>query len=695
MATRFGVVVYVVTAGQQGDALGSDEQDIVVFSWLVVDLANNKVVAAQHNWVRPRSSDENENLLSDTCRTELGITEEQVKNGQPLEQVIDQFSQWARARLEPEAGGPFSFVTDGQLHLRQVLHPEATRKGHNLPESFNRFFDLRKEFSRFYGRTTESLTEMLDFLSLEPDASAEHVMRQVQDMGKVVLRLSADGHKFVDPEVISQRLEPGICTKTESVDSNTVVRARGLPWQSSDQDIAKFFSGLNIVKGGVALCLSPQGRRNGEALVRFESQEHRDMALKRHKHHIGQRYIEVYRATGEDFVNVAGGNSNEAQAFLSRGGQVIVRMRGLPYDCTAKQVVEFFAAPEESGCAVLDDEEGVLFVRKPDGRATGDAFVLFDSEDVAARALQKHRQVIGTRYIELFRSTTAEVQQVLNRTMDPRTYETAQPLIASLPQVPLLPQQILPSGSRKDCIRLRGLPYEAQVEHILDFLGEHATSIVYQGVHMVYNAQGQPSGEAFIQMDSEHSAYLCALQRHHRYMPGKKPRYIEVFQCSVDDMNLVLTGGIPVQRPLLSPGGAILPPPPYGAYPYVQPPAPVLPATAVTTLAPRVSTYYPPIFYWSYPSPPVSPTTYYPHSTGPTMVILRGLPYSATAVDILTFFQGFAELTADCIQIQRNTDGRPNGEAVVTFPTRADAERAIQEKNRQNIGSRYIELFMA
>lgn len=79
--------------------------------------------------------------------------------------------------------------------------------------------------------------------------------------------------------------------------------------------------------------------------------------------------------------------------------------------------------------------------------------------------------------------------QVLNRSMDPRTYEQQQPLIAQLPQVPLLPQQIITSGTRKDCIRLRGLPFEAQVEHILEFLGELAKSIVYQGVHMVYNAQ--------------------------------------------------------------------------------------------------------------------------------------------------------------------------------------------------------------
>lgn len=43
-------------------------------------------------------------------------------------------------------------------------------------------------------------------------------------------------------------------------------------------------------------------------------------------------------AKSDKFVCLLG-NNNEAQAFLSRGGQVIVRMRGLPYDCTAQQVV--------------------------------------------------------------------------------------------------------------------------------------------------------------------------------------------------------------------------------------------------------------------------------------------------------------------------------------------------------------------
>lgn len=60
-------------------------------------------------------------------------------------------------------------------------------------------------------------------------------------------------------------------------------------------------------------------------------------------------------------------------------------------------------------------------------------------------------------------------------------------------------------------------------------------------------------------MDSEAAAYASAQKKHHKYMVfGKKQRYIEVFQCSGDDMNMVLTGGMHspanAKPPLLSPG---------------------------------------------------------------------------------------------------------------------------------------------
>ncbi|XP_037805263.1 RNA-binding protein fusilli isoform X3 [Lucilia sericata] len=602
--------------------------------------------------------------------------------GKPLQEAIEEFDDYLRSLSLYDTD--FKIITDGQLPLRQCLHREACVKEIALPSYYNRFSDLRKEFSIYKSgdlsralvpvkdikrilqmpATTlpQSIGEIMKELNITSVDDNEFYIRESRDMVSAIQHLLKAGHKFTANETVSLVLEPGICSIDDEIDGNCIVRARGLPWQSSDQDIAKFFRGLNVAKGGVALCLSPLGRRNGEALIRFISQEHRDMALKRHKHHIGNRYIEVYRATGDDFLSVAGGASNEAQAFLSKGAQVIIRMRGLPYDCTAKQVLDFFTNGENP-CNVLDNTEGVLFVKKPDGRATGDAFVLFANESDAPKALARHRESIGQRYIELFRSTTAEVQQVLNRSLDPKTYEPNHqpPLIAQLPtmQLSLLPQHLITSGTTKNCIRLRGLPYEALVEHILHFLDDFAKHIIFQGVHMVINAQGQPSGEAFIQMDSEESARLCAQRKHHQFMVfGKKYRYIEVFQCSGDDMNMVLNGGLqsPVpaahahphlgagkQPSLLSPGASVLGPP-FGHFGPFPPPGPILASPhraphhphGPTHPPPHPAAFYPhPLVYWPYPSPPVSPTTYFnqpthspthvPGSHGPPMVVFSRL----------------------------------------------------------------------
>ncbi|XP_022818169.1 RNA-binding protein fusilli isoform X2 [Spodoptera litura] len=591
--------LHVRTAGLGGAALGSDEEEIVYLAYVVIDVLTNQIIGEREYAVRP------------TRRPS-----EELQTGQPLEVIVQQFDEFVRS-LQVDPHSPlFRLVTDGQPPLRQCLHPEACSKDLTLPTYYARFHDIRKEYVRAYtlravngARAVPppppppdhpgSLLDMLNYLGISPYSGDNFYAAEVKDMASIIQRIITDGFRLELPETVDLVLETGICSKDDEIDGNCIVRARGLPWQSSDQDIAKFFRGLNVAKGGVALCLSPQGRRNGEALVRFVSQEHRDMALKRHKHHIGSRYIEVYRASGEDFLSVAGGATCEAAAFLSRGAQVIVRMRGLPYDATPQQVLDFFSTGENP-VMVLDGAEGVLFVRRADGRATGDAFVLFAKEDDAPKALSRHRKSIGARYIELFRSTTAEVQQVLNRSLETRTSQSSTPSTAPTPAegllpVALVPQHVITSGTAKDCVRLRGLPYEAQVEHILTFLDEFAKNIVVQGVHMVYNAQGHPSGEAFIQMDSEASAFLCAQQKHHRYMTfGKKQRYIEVFQCSGDDMNLVLTGG-------------------------------VTPATSPKVLSPAPLTYYypamgptlppPPLVYWGYPTPPVSPAHYYhpPH----------------------------------------------------------------------------------
>lgn len=52
--------------------------------------------------------------------------------------------------------------------------------------------------------------------------------------------------------------------------------------------------------------------------------------------------------------------------------------------------------------------------------------------------------------------------------------------------------------------------------------------------------QGRPSGDAFIQMRSTERAYAAAQRCHKRSM---KERYVEVFACSAQEMNVVLMGG--------------------------------------------------------------------------------------------------------------------------------------------------------
>ncbi|NWI73495.1 ESRP2 protein, partial [Dryoscopus gambensis] len=465
-------------------------------------------------------------------------------------------------------------------------------------------------------------------------------------------------------------------SKSETVDSETVIRARGLPWQSSDQDIARFFKGLNIAKGGVALCLNSQGRRNGEALVRFVNSEQRDLALERHKHHMGSRYIEVKSCNlkqifGEKPEYFRLCTSNEVAQFLSKENQVIIRMRGLPFTATQEDVLGFLG-PE---CPVTGGKEGLLFVKYPDGRPTGDAFVLFSCEEYAQNALKKHKEILGKRYIELFRSTAAEVQQVLNRYM-------STPLIPTLPTpiIPVIPPPYtIATGSIRDCVRLRGLPYTAGIDDILEFMGDATGDIKPHGVHMVLNQQGRPSGDAFIQMKSADKAFMVAQKCHKKMM---KDRYVEVFQCSGEEMNFVLMGGT-LNRSGLSPPPCKLPclsPPAYAAFQT----AAVIPAEAAalyqpqallpTTRTPQASAAAPPtVTYYPaqtaqlymnytayYPSPPVSPTTVGYIAAPPgavaaaatathtpilpqpgALVRMQGLPYNTGMKEILSFFQGY------------------------------------------------------
>lgn len=117
--------------------------------------------------------------------------------------------------------------------------------------------------------------------------------------------------------------------------------------------------------------------------------------MTKHKAHMGSRYIELFRCSQNETVRVL---AYKPMPILQEHS-IIIKMRGLPYSTTEQEVNEFFKS--ENGT--------IWFTQDIIGRPSGEAFVEFASEEAANEAFQKDKQNIGSRYIELFKSSPGEL----------------------------------------------------------------------------------------------------------------------------------------------------------------------------------------------------------------------------------------------------------------------------------------------
>eukprot|EP00112_Aurelia_sp_Birch-Aquarium-sp1_P014871 Seg3242.4 transcript_id=Seg3242.4/GoldUCD/mRNA.D3Y31 product="Heterogeneous nuclear ribonucleoprotein F" protein_id=Seg3242.4/GoldUCD/D3Y31 len=348
-----------------------------------------------------------------------------------------------------------------------------------------------------------------------------------------------------------------------------VVKLRGLPWSVTAEEIKSFLNDCELNEGeDIHLTYTKDGRPSGEAFVALHTQEDFEKALSHDKEHMGKRYIEVFASKYSEMewvvTRMAGGEGD---------GEAVVRLRGLPYGAQKQDIAEFFAGLEIA-------PYGITITLDQDGRCTGDAYVQFASPKEADQALQKHKEKIGHRYIEIFKSSKSEIKYVVGpklkplMSIRPHPYERASGsyggsrargrggLGASgfnddfgLDDLGAGgfggsggrgrgPRGARPSGgggggsgrnggrggsstmqvmnsTTGHSVHMRGLPFDSSDDDIMQFF----TPLNPVSIRIIYEPNGRPKGEADVDF-ATHEAASAAMGKHKQNM-GR--RYIELF----------------------------------------------------------------------------------------------------------------------------------------------------------------------
>lgn len=161
--------------------------------------------------------------------------------------------------------------------------------------------------------------------------------------------------------------------------------------------------------------------------------------------------------------------------------QHIVRIRGMPYSAGKAELVSFFAM-----CRVKGGKDGVHITYLSDGRPSGEAFIVFETRNDMEKALNKNREYMGNRYVEIFEAQKSEFDWAAQQQEGPKQGESV--------------------------IRLRGLPYRCSKDDIQTFFS--GLQIADGCILIAKNDDGKDSGDGYVKfVDSENADEAMKLNR--------------------------------------------------------------------------------------------------------------------------------------------------------------------------------------
>ncbi|KAI1238719.1 hypothetical protein IHE44_0013459 [Lamprotornis superbus] len=283
-------------------------------------------------------------------------------------------------------------------------------------------------------------------------------------------------------------------------------------------------------ENGIHFLLNRDGRRRGDALIELESKADVQRALEKHLRYMGPRYVKVFEVHDSDVEGLLRNLRDESQAM----NDGVVLLRGLPFTSTEEDIADFF-----SGLKITD----IAFIYRG-GRRTGEAFVQFETPEMAAKALLRHREYMGNRiradlthssgshtsismYIEVYVSRKHQMQrhmpyskQVMAYSRVRREYESisedrgwrdtggsyAEGEIKLCREGTESSRNVLESENisspPQHFVHMRGFPSQASAQDIINFFAPlRPTRILVE-----YNSHGHATGEADVHFESQEDA---------------------------------------------------------------------------------------------------------------------------------------------------------------------------------------------
>lgn len=542
------------------------------------------------------------------------------------------------------------------------------------------------------------------------------------------------------------------------------VELRGLSGAPTPRNVKDFFRGLRIFSGCIRVATSETGIKS--VVVRFANKwDAREAMQGDYKVLCGDPiqivpFPEDLFEQTELLVSPSAALSNQGRNLEA---DMVVVMKGLPYNTSEQDVLQFF-----SGLNVLD----ILVEHDRSGRATGMAFVEFGDKRDFETAMSMQRRKIGHRYIELSVGTRDAMCAARNgdnirpegmpvgRRDEEHGHGVGPDRGPEVGHGPLHGPGMGPAGPAHGaghvlvppghtCVSMLGLPNTVTDRDIADFFS--IQGVIPRAIHIMLGANGVPTGHAFAEFGTHadceraflqdganlgphlialktipYSEVAQALGGHHRPdgRPDGRPdnRYDNRFDGRFHDRG----GDGRPERPGMRPEGRFESGPPGPPGPPLRdrdgpPKRPLLERASRPPLFPEGGPRRPPLFpdrggplpdrggplpdrggplpdrggpllrAPRHEEPPLPPRGMDSFGKPGCVVTATNIPYRAGVEDIINFFQGF-ELTKENVMRRFNDRGQVTGDARIAFPTPRDAQEALAKFNNRPMQGRAISL---